>query len=37
MLVKLLEPAMLLVMGAVILFIMVALLLPVMMAAGSLG
>src|SRR5579872_3539870 len=35
--VKLLEPLMLLVMGLVILFIMVALLLPVFMSAGALG
>jgi len=35
--VKLLEPLMLLVMGVVILFIMVALLLPVFMSAGALG
>ncbi len=35
--VKLLEPTMLLVMGVVILFIMVALLLPVFMSAGALG
>jgi general secretion pathway protein F len=35
--VKLLEPMMLLVMGVVILFIMVALLLPVFMSAGALG
>jgi general secretion pathway protein F/type IV pilus assembly protein PilC len=37
MFVKLLEPVMLLFMGVVILFIMVALLLPVMMSASSLG
>ena len=37
MFVKLLEPVMLLFMGIVILFIMVALLLPVMMSASSLG
>jgi general secretion pathway protein F/type IV pilus assembly protein PilC len=37
MLVKLLEPLMLLVMGVIILFIMVALLLPVVMSASSLG
>jgi len=37
MLVKLLEPIMLLFMGVVILFIMVALLLPVVMSASSLG
>ena len=35
--VKLLEPLMLLVMGVVILFIMIALLLPVFMSAGALG
>jgi general secretion pathway protein F len=35
--VKLLEPMMLLVMGVVILFIMIALLLPVFMSAGALG
>lgn len=35
--VKLLEPMMLLVMGVVILFIMIALLLPVVMSAGALG
>lgn len=35
--VKLLEPLMLLVMGSVILFIMIALLLPVFMSAGALG
>ena len=34
--VKLLEPTMLLVMGVVILFIMIALLLPVFMSAGAL-
>ncbi len=37
MFVKLLEPVMLLFMGVIILFIMVALLLPVMMSASSLG
>ncbi len=35
--VKLLEPVMLLVMGVIILFIMIALLLPVMMSSGGLG
>jgi general secretion pathway protein F/type IV pilus assembly protein PilC len=35
--VKLLEPLMLLIMGVVILFIMIALLLPVFMSAGALN